>query len=159
MNLYELTGATLELQELILNGADEELFADTLESLEMSLEDKAVGYAKIMRNIESQIARFKEEEKRLADKRKPLENKVKNMKENLQNSFLALDIKRIDTELFNFNVQNNPPKINILDEKAIPQTYFIEQPKKLDRKQLLSDAKSGSVDGVEVVQEKSLRIK
>src|SRR5690606_32690570 len=70
MNLYELTGAYLQIQNMIEEGA--EGLEDTLESLNDAIEDKAEGYGKIIRNLEAQANALREEEKRLADRRRSI---------------------------------------------------------------------------------------
>ena len=52
MNLYELTGAYLQIQNMIEEGA--EGLEDTLESIQDALEDKADGYGRVIRNLEAQ---------------------------------------------------------------------------------------------------------
>ena len=41
-----------------------------------------------------------------------------------------------------------PQQLGAIDESKIPQSYWIEQEPKLDRRKLLADAKEGPVDGV-----------
>ena|SRR5699024_4182882 len=157
MNLYELTESYQQIQTLIEEGA--EGLEDTLQSLDDAIEEKAVGYAKVMKNIEGQVIAIKTEEKRLAEKRRSLENNIKRLKESLQDAMLLNDKKRIETELFNFNIQKNPPSIRVIDEEMIPKTYYVEQAPKLDRRALINELKESDVPGVELTQGESLRIR
>lgn len=77
MNLYELSTNYLQIQEMIMEGA--EGLEDTLESLNDAIEEKAVGYAKVIKNIEGQVLAIKEEEKRLAERRRSLESNIKRL--------------------------------------------------------------------------------
>ena len=70
MNLYELTDSYQKILQLIEDGG--EGLEDTLESITDAIEDKADGYGKVIKNIEAQIEAIKNEEKRLADRRKSL---------------------------------------------------------------------------------------
>lgn len=64
-------------------------------------------------------------------------------------------IDKIDAGLFKVRLQKNPPSINIVSEKAIPNTYRVPQPDKIDTKGLLAAVKQGVViDGVELVTDK-----
>ena len=64
MNLYELTGQYLELQNLLESGEyDEQLINDTMEAVEGEIEIKADNYARIIRNFEARIDSFKAEQK------------------------------------------------------------------------------------------------
>ena len=157
MNLYELSTNYLQIQEMIMEGA--EGLEDTLESLNDAIEEKAVGYAKVIKNIEGQVLAIKEEEKRLAERRRSLESNIKRLKENLELSMLDTGKKKIKTNLFTFNIQKNPPSVKILDEEAIPDDYLVEQKPKIDRKAILNDLKNGvEVEGAEIKQGESLRI-
>ena len=158
MNLYELSTNYLQIQEMILEGA--EGLEDTLESLNDAIEEKAVGYAKVIKNIEGQVLAIKEEEKRLAERRRSLESNIKRLKENLELSMLDTGKKKIKTNLFTFNIQKNPPSVKILDEEAIPSDYLVKQKPKIDKKAIINDLKNGvEVEGVEIKQDESLRIR
>jgi predicted nuclease with TOPRIM domain len=158
MNLYELSSAYQQIQNMIEDGQDG--LSDTLESLNDAIEDKAVGYAKVMRNLEAQAKAIKDEEMRLAERRKSLESNVKRLKESLEQSMLYVDKKRIKTELFTFNIQKNPPSVDVLNDSLIPNTYLIPQDPVINKKAILADLKNGvKVPGVEIKQSEGLRIR
>lgn len=157
MNIYELTQSYQQIMEMIEEG--QEGLEDTLESLNDAIEDKAVGYAKVMRNLEAQASAIKEEEKRLSDRRKSIENNVKRMKESLQENMVHNDMKKIKTDLFTFNIQKNPPSLSIENEELIPKRFYEEQLPKLNRKELLKELKESDIPGVEIKQGESLRIR
>jgi uncharacterized protein YoxC len=158
MNLYELSAAYQQIQNMIEDG--QEGLADTLESLNDAIEDKAVGYAKVMKNLEAQAKAIKDEETRLAERRKSLENSIKYLKESLEQTMFDVGMKRIKTELFNFNIQRNAPSVEVLNEKEIPAKYFIPQNPQIDKKAILQDLKEGlEIPGVKKKQSESLRIR
>ena len=159
--LYELQG---EYQRLYQLAEEEELtledIQDTLESLDGEMEDKAVGYAMVMKDIEGQIDVIKKEVERLNSKVKTLNNNKDRMKNALQDAMIQTDNKEIKTDLFNFKIQNNPPSVKVLQESEIPEQYFIPQEPKLDKKGILAELKAGKdIQGVEMVQGQSLRIR
>ena len=52
-NLYELTGDFLTLMDMLEDEeCDEQCIMDTLESVEYEIEEKADGYAKIIKSLE-----------------------------------------------------------------------------------------------------------
>jgi DNA repair exonuclease SbcCD ATPase subunit len=158
LNLYELSAAYQQIQQLIEDGS--EGLEDTLESLNDAIEDKAVGYAKIIKNLEGQALAIKAEEERLAKRRKSLESNAKHLKQSLEQSMQDVGMKKFKTELFSFNIQKNPPSIEILNDAVVPETYFIPQEPKLDKKSILADLKEGKVvPGVEIKQSEGLRIR
>lgn len=158
--LYELKNDALRLQELLEDGTiDLETFQDTLESIEFEIEEKADNYAKLMKNIDSDINGYEEEEKRLADRRRALEGKVKSMKDNLESSMIAINKKKFKTDYFSFNIQKNPPSVNVLDIDKISKDYFkvVESVDKTAIKKALKDGEI--VEGAELVQTEGLRIR
>jgi hypothetical protein len=73
---------------------------------------------------------------------------------------IHLDMKRIKTELFTFNIQKNPPSVEVLNDSAIPKNYFVEQDPVLNKKAILADLKNGiEVPGAEMKQSEGLRIR
>lgn len=160
--LYELTEMYQNLWDVI---GDEEVDLDALEialsAVEDNIEDKAESMAKLIKGIDGDIAILKEEEQRLANKRKSLENKQKNIKGYLENQLNVMEIDKIKTPLFTVALQNNPPSINVLDENLIPGMYK----KKVTtisvvKKDVLNALKEGlEVPGAEIKQTRSLRIR
>lgn len=163
MTLYDLTQDWIQLMNLLEDGADEDVINDTLEGLDYEIEDKAEGYAKVIRNIESDIAGLKTEIERMTDRKRVLENNISRLKNNLQAAMELTGKTKFKTDLFSFNVQNNPAAV-IMDEQYlenIPEEYLIPQEPKLDRKKLAADLKAGvDLEGIaHLEQSRSLRIK
>ena len=82
MNLYELSLAFQEVQNMDL---DPEVMKDTLDSIEDAIESKAENIAKLVRNLESDVSAYKEEEDRLKNENVKLQRiKVKWLKTYLE---------------------------------------------------------------------------
>lgn len=79
MNLYNLTGQFLNIQNMITDGVDPEVIQDTLEAVEEAIEQKALNTAYIIKSIEGNVETIKIEEKRLAARRRALENNAKKL--------------------------------------------------------------------------------
>lgn len=160
--LYELTEMYQNIWNLV---NDEEADLDGLEkaldSIEEGIEGKAENTAKLIKSIEGNISILKEEEQRLAKKRKSMENKVKNIKEYLEMQLRVMEIDKIQGDIFTVALQNNPPSVRFLDEDLIPNEYKEEVITiKIPKKAILDDIKAGKeVPGTEMVQTKSLRIR
>lgn len=160
MNLYTLTGNYMDIQRMIEEGEDEAKFTDTLESLEDAIEDKAEAYFYIIRNVESDIESIKAEEKRLADKRRAAENKMRRLKDNLQYSMEAVDKPKIKTPLFTANIQKNAPSVDVFNEELIPRSYYEAKEPQLNKKALLTALKDGQdIPGASIKQTESLRLR
>nr|DAX93365.1 MAG TPA: resistance protein [Bacteriophage sp.] len=157
MNLYELSLAFQEVQNMEL---DPEVMKDTLDSIEDAIESKAENIAKLVRNLESDVSAYKEEEDRLKTKRQATENKVKWLKTYLEDNMKMTGKTKFKSGMFNFSIQKNPASVNITDEKAIPEEFLIPQPPKVDKTSLKEILKRGiEVPGAELKQTEGLRIR
>lgn len=160
MNLFELTENYVKFFTEFEN-ADEitEEMQEMANNLNVEIEEKCDNYAKMIRNLEADVEAYKNQEKIFNEKRKSAENKVKWLKQNLQASMELQNRKKVKTDLFSFNIQKNAPSLEIRDEKNIDDSYYVIE-RKLNKKELLSDIKEGLiVDGVELKQSESLRIR
>lgn len=160
-NIYELTNDFKEVMSLLESGEyDEETLKNTLECIECEIEEKADGYARVIRNTEADIAGIKAEEERLAKKRKTLENSIKQMKDNLEHAMRTTGKTKFKTELFSFNIQKNPPKVQLIEGAVIPDVYLIEQEPKVNTEFIKDRLKEGKeLPFAVLVQGESLRIK
>ena len=157
MNLYELSLSFQEVQNMDL---DPEVMQDTLDSIEDAIESKAENIAKLIRNLESDVSAYKEEEDRLKTKRQATENKVKWLKTYLEDNMKMTGKTKFKSGMFNFSIQKNPASVNITDEKAIPEEFLIQQPPKVDKTSLKEILKRGiEVPGAELKQTEGLRIR
>jgi hypothetical protein len=139
---------------------DQEVFLDTLSAISESLEDKVESTAKFIRCLDGDIEAIKAEEKRLADKRKVLENKVSSIKEYLQNEMEFSGIDKVKRPTLTVSIQLNPPSVEVLDESVIPSIFMIPQPEKIDKKAILKALKDGEeIPGCEITQSRGLRIR
>ena len=165
MTLYDLTNDYMELLQMAEDpDIDEQAFLDTLEGIEGALEDKADNYAKIMRMLETDAKGIKAEEERLAKRRKTIEGNVSRMKSALQYAMEATGKTKFKTQLFSFNVQNNPASV-VMDEQDIeniPERFLKYKDPDIDRKAIKDAIKAGDEDAMAIAhmeQTKGLRIR
>ena len=157
MNLYELSTAFQQVQNMEL---DPEVMQDTLDSIEDAIESKAENIAKLVRNLESDVSAYKEEEDRLKTKRQATENKVKWLKTYLEDNMKLTGKTKFKYGMFNFSIQKNPASVNITDERIIPEEFLIPQQPKVDKTSLKEILKRGiEVPGAELKQTEGLRIR
>lgn len=123
-NLYELTSDWNKVANMLYDeDVDEKMILDTLESIEGDIEDKANGYAKIIKELEAKAKARKEEAKRLSDSSKTFENKVKFLKQNLFNSMKETGKTKFTTDLFSFNIAKNGGKQALTIDGEVPEEY------------------------------------
>ena len=164
MTLYELTEDYMNLLELAEDpDIDEQAFTDTLEGIEGALEDKAEGYAKVIRTLEGDAAACDAESKRLRNKKQTIENNIKRMKAALQYSMQATGKTKFKTALFSFGIQKNPAAV-VIDEgylENIPDRFLIPQDPQIDKKAIKEAIKAGEdLEGIAHLSEPySLRIR
>lgn len=159
-NLYDLTGNYLDVYQQIASGEDSQIYKDTLESIDDAIEDKADQYAKVIRMLEADNEAIAKEIKRLQAKKKSNATGIENMKGHLQFSMEQTNKLAFKTPTNSFGIQSNPPKMEITENAKIPEQYYIEQEPQLNKQILKKDIQDGlEIDGVELVQTKSLRIR
>lgn len=129
--------------------------------MDYEFEDKADGYAKVLRNLGGTREAIKSEIKRLTEMDRVIANNEKAIKQNLENAMIETGKTKFKTTLFSFGIQKNPASVRIKDESLVPEEYRIKQPDKIDKKGLIKALKEGTVftENIELVQTESLRIR
>lgn len=123
-NLYQLTSNYETVLNMLYDEeVDEQMILDTLESIEGEIEDKADGYAKIIKELESKRDARKTEAKRLADSAKVFDNRISQLKQNLFNSMKQIGNSKITTDLFTFSIVRNGGKQALTIDGDVPEEY------------------------------------
>ena len=150
-NLYELTGDFLTLMDMLEDEeCDEQCIMDTLESVEYEIEEKADGYAKIIKSLESDIEGLSKETDRLTARKKTYENRIKWLKQNLEMCMRATGKKKFTTDLFSFGIQKNGGKRKLVidvDVENVPEQYRIKQPDAIDGDWIREYLKENGLEG------------
>lgn len=162
MTLYELTAELQELQQMLEDGEiDEQTFADTVEAgLQDDLENKIEGYGMVIANINATVDGIKAEQKRLADRKAALENRVEKLTEAVQKAMTVTNNRKIETTRFTFSIAKCPAKLVIDNEEGIPFDFMVPQPAKPDNAAIKEALKRGEVfDFAHLENGEKLRIK
>lgn len=162
--LYELTETMKHLLDLAQSGeVDQETIDATIESMDLTndIERKIEGYAIVMDELKASNERIRNEEKRLAQRRRVQQNNYDRMRETLLDQMKLLELDRVKTDKYTVSVRQNPVKVVVSDESNIPKDFFIEQRPRVDRKKLKERLESTGeeLEGVELIQEESLQIR
>lgn len=149
--LYELTGEFLQLMDMLEDEeTDEQVILDTLEGIDFEIEQKADGYAKIIKSLESNIDGLNKESDRLTNRRKIYENRIKWLKQNLEMCMRATGKRKFTTDLFSFNIQKNGGKRKLVidvDVENVPEQYRIKQPDAIDGDSIRDFLKDNGLEG------------
>lgn len=166
MNLYQLTSNFVEIDRLIseyLENGEEDLAENLVKANEIIAEEiknKSNGFVYVFRNVDSQIESIDAEIKRLQELKKQKQSKYESLKKMLKDNMELIGTKKLETDLGNISIRNNPGKVNITNETLIPDTYKeIIETVKVDKKAILKDVKAGmEIDGVAIEYGTSLTV-
>lgn len=150
-SLYELTMQALQLQDMLESGdIDEEIFNDTLES--MDVDTKIENICKVIRNLDADAKAYKEEKDRLASRQKVAENGVQRLKQSLVTYLSTVQKKSLQAGIFKVSLGTSE-KVRILYEDMLPEEYLKQQPPKVDTAGIKAALKEGkAVEGAEIEQ-------
>ena len=121
LSLYEITSgfpALMENEEITQE--EKEKIQEELTVLLQQKSQNIIGYTK---NIELTISAMKEEEKRISDNRKSLENKLINFKKYVKECMERNDITKIETALGALSITKSPTSVEIVNEDEIPGEF------------------------------------
>lgn len=121
LSLYEITSgfpALMENEEITQE--EKEKIQEELTVLLQQKSQNIIGYTK---NIELTISAMKEEEKRISDNRKSLENKLINFKKYVKECMERNNITKIETALGTLSITKSPTSVEIVNEDEIPSEF------------------------------------
>lgn len=126
--LYELIDDLNKIQDMIDDPECEvsaECLEDTFESLDFEFSEKIEMYCKLVKNVKSSIDQIAIEAKRLATKKKALENKLGNLKQSVAYAMIQTNRAKMKTPLFSlYGLKTD--KLDITD-KEVPDEYKKER--------------------------------
>ena len=163
LSLYNITNKFIELFEKSEEGelTEQELQEEGTE-LALALKNKGTSIIAYTKNTESLIDAMKNEEKRIAENRKVLENKLDRFKTYVKENMQRLEIQKLESELGTLSIAKNPASVEILDESLIPDGYKKEKVTiTVDKTAIKNDLKAGkNIQGVRLIEDKTtLKIK
>lgn len=160
--LYDITSRYNNIAELLDNpDVPMEAIEEALSSISDEFNEKADNIARFIKDLNATALSIKEEETRLANRRRSFENRANGLKEYLESNMKAMNIKKVKTNFFTFNIQANPSSVEIIDESVIPEEFkTTETVVKIDKKAILKALKEeAEIDGVKIKQTEGLRIR
>lgn len=127
MTLYDLTEELMELLQLAEDPeTDPEALQGSMESVSGLFEEKADGYAKIIRQLNAEADMVDAEIERMKAKKDSLKNNADRIKKSLQAAMIATDKRKFKTPFFTFSIRKNADSL-VLDTddlSKIPARYL-----------------------------------
>ena len=163
-SLYELSAGYAMLVNAYDTAETDEEREDILQMLadaEGDIADKGEAYAKVIKNVQSDVDGYKAEAKRLTAKAEAGENLIKRLKGAMLDSMKLTGHTEIQTSIGKWRIQNNPWSCEVVDIDKVPMQYHIKQEDKIDKAGLLKQfALTGEVvDGCEFIQKQGIRFR
>lgn len=160
-SLFNLTEQYRTVLQLAEEGADQSAIDDALAHIDDQIEDKADGYAAVIKHLKGNIEMIKTESDRLTALKKTHENAIKRMKDNLMAAMQDTGKLKFKTSVNNFYVKKNPISLIVQNEDYIPSDFYVVK-RVLDKKALkeyLLEHENETVNGVGLEQSKSVVIR
>lgn len=127
MTLYEITNEYLNVKALLENDeADEKVINDTLDAyLGADIDEKADGYAIVIKELEGELAKWKTEKDRIAKHCQTLDNNISRMKTRMLEAMTAMDKPEIKTDHFKISIAKNGGQapLKYVPDAPIPDAY------------------------------------
>lgn len=161
--LYDLSSGFNAIAALV---EDETMDADELEQglqqIEGDLQEKCLNGIGLIKSLECSRDGMKAESKRLADRARTLDERIKRIKQWYLVNLQSMEKDKVSTDRGTMSVKKNPPALVVYDEGKIPAAYYDVIPEHYelakDRlKKALADGKE--VIGARLTQGKSLLIR
>lgn len=129
MKLYELGEAYRLLCKRIEETEDSDTAEDVvlqaaLDSIEDAVENKAQAIIIMAKEWEAEAAALKEEEGRLAKRRKALENRAERIRGYLLVQLVAAGISKLRTKLFSITVNKPKAKVVVGEVEMLPPEFL-----------------------------------
>lgn len=130
VSLYQYTNDFLAVKaELDALNLSDELYADTLESYEEDIADKMENFVKYHNELLALASLQKEEAKKLTEAAKAKEAKAESLKKYMDQTLKAIGSKEMQAGAYKL-MYHKGKEVVIVDEKKLPEEYFVPQPSK-----------------------------
>ena len=162
MKLYEIGDAMIDNLNLFLESEgtelDEEVYNEVLDLLKRELANKSSNILKYLNNLQCDLEQIRLEKQRLEKIKKSKESKYEKLSDYIIYIMQTLHKAKIETEIGNYALRKST-KVEVIDEKLIPEEYFnIKVDKSVDKTALKEVLKSKEIPGVKLTTGFNLNI-
>lgn len=157
MRLYELAAAyrsaaeRLEDEERLLEEdgvVPDDSMRAVLDTIEDGVETKVENCMVMAKEWEAEAEALKEEEGRLAKRRKALENRADRLRGYVKDSLIVAGLQKLKTRLFSFTINKAKPSVVVDNIELVPELFLRvkKEPEKAAIKTYLEEG--GNIPGV-----------
>ncbi len=162
MTLYEIQETMIDNLNIFLESEgsefDQEVYEEIMNILKIELSNKSSNILKYLNNLQADLEQIKLEKQRLDKIKKSKESKYNKLSDYIISVMKNLDKAKIETDIGNYALRKST-KVEILDEKLIPEEYFnISIDKTVDKLTLKEILKSQEIPGVRLATGFNLNI-
>ncbi len=162
MTLYEIQETMIDNLNIFLESEgsefDQEVYEEIMNILKIELSSKSSNILKYLNNLQADLEQIKLEKQRLDKIKKSKESKYNKLSDYIISVMKNLDKAKIETDIGNYALRKST-KVEILDEKLIPEEYFnISIDKTVDKLTLKEVLKSQEIPGVRLATGFNLNI-
>src|SRR5689334_19564120 len=123
----------LREQLLALAGDDEETIRDTIEG-ETGLHELIAKVVEEVADAEANIAAIKDRLETLRLRKERIEARVESRRAAILNAMTIGEIKKLELPIATLSRKPTPPKVQVIDETAIPSSFWKRSDPALDKK-------------------------
>lgn len=155
--LYEIVPELRSLEERLEAGED---VSAELDQMVMSLETKCENIRALTVEWDARAKMLREEEKRIASLRKPIENASDRLRAYVKDVMTRANLTKIETKLAKFTLSDGAESVVIDDELSVPLEYM-RTTIEVDKAKILEAHRSAGecVPGTHIERGKTLKIK
>lgn len=171
MTLYEMSEKYRQLFGMLEMGEETgdadmvQCALDTLESFEMDLNEKMENTACYIKGLHGEVDMIATEQKRLAERKQTLNNRIARIKESVKKTLEAANTKKAGGVRGEFRLQLNPEHVAFTDEAYFRtwcekyDRYLVFSPPEINLKEVKEDLKGGALlVGVELRRDMGVRM-
>lgn len=164
MTLYELTGEYQDLlEQLEFAETDDDVAAimTTMEQVDDDLKAKAEAYAKIMQNLRAEVQALRDEEARLAKRRRRREGIINSLGERMRDALTTLGVRKLETGIGTWSLRKSPPSCKVLNPALVPEQYHVKQEDTINRMAIIANYRlTGEIpDGTDIIEGESIQLR
>ena len=163
MKLYELTDSYKSVLELFSDqeqSFDDALITDTLESIELDVDEKIINTAAVIKTLQAEAEAIKNAMAPMLERQKALESRADGLR-----SYLLLNMKKVGktnvkSPWLTVAVHKSPVSVKINEEWLVPSEFLTEVVTvKINKTNIKNAWGDAGIPGCELIQSEHLRIK